>query len=102
MDVLNFLLITASGLFFIGVYGFLTRRNLLTMLISAELMLNGAALNLVAFNRYRWPEELDGLFLAVFIVAIAAAEAALLIAIVLRLYRNTRSVDVSDITELKH
>ncbi|MCS6990944.1 MAG: NADH-quinone oxidoreductase subunit NuoK [Chitinophagales bacterium] len=101
MDVLKFLLIIGTGLFFIGAFGFLTRRNILTMLIAVELMLNGAALNLLAFNRYLWPDRLDGLFLALFIIAIAAAEAAVFIAIVLRLYRNMRTVDVERVSELK-
>lgn len=102
MHVLKYLIILGSGLFFIGLYGFLTRRNILTMLISVELMLNGAAVNLLAFNRYRWPQNLDGLFLALFIIAIAAAEAAVLIAIVLRLYRNRRTVDVSQVDDMKY
>ena len=66
----------SAALFFIGVYGFLTRRNLITMLMSIELILNSVNLNFIAFNKYVWPEKMDGLFFTIFIIAIAAAEAA--------------------------
>ena len=69
------ILFISAGLFFIGVYGFFTRRNLITMLMSVELILNSVNLNFIAFNKYLWPNRMDGLFFTVFIVAIAAAEA---------------------------
>ena len=74
------ILFISAALFFIGVYGFFTRRNLITMLMSIELILNSANLNFIAFNKYLWPEKMDGLFFTVFIIAIAAAEAAVAIA----------------------
>ena len=80
------ILFLSAALFFIGVYGFLTRRNLITMLMSIELILNSVNLNFIAFNKYVWPEKMDGLFFTLFIIAIAAAEAAVAIAIIINLW----------------
>ncbi len=96
------ILFISAALFFIGVYGFLTRRNLITMLMSVELILNSVNLNFIAFNKYLWPGRMDGLFFAVFIVAIAAAEAAVAIAIIINLYRSHKSIDVKNAEELKY
>lgn len=96
------LLFISAALFLVGVYGFLTRRNLITMLMSIELMLNSVNLNFIAFNKYLWPERLDGLFFSVFIIAIAAAEAAVAIAIIINLYRSHQSIDVRSAEELKY
>jgi NADH-quinone oxidoreductase subunit K len=92
----------STGLFFIGVYGFFTRKNLVTMLMSVELILNSVNLNFIAFNKYLWPQRLDGLFFSVFIIAIAAAEAAVAIAIIINLYRTHQSIDVDSAEELKY
>ena len=96
------LLFISSALFFIGVYGFLTRRNLITMLMSIELLLNSVNLNFIAFNKYLWPQKMDGLFFTIFIIAIAAAEAAVAIAIIINLYRSHQSIDVGDAEQLKY
>lgn len=96
------LLFLSTALFFIGVYGFFTRRNLVTMLMSIELILNSVNLNFIAFNKYLWPNRLDGLFFAIFIIAIAAAEAAIAIAIIINLYRTHKSIDVEDAEQLKY
>lgn len=96
------LLFVSSALFFIGVYGFLTRRNLVTMLMSVELILNSVNLNFIAFNKWLWPNRLEGLFFTVFIIAIAAAEAAVAIAIIINLYRTHNSIDVERTEELKY
>ena len=96
------LLFLSTALFFIGVYGFFTRRNLITMLMSIELILNSVNLNFIAFNKYLWPNRLDGLFFAIFIIAIAAAEAAVAIAIIINLYRTHKSIDVEDAEQLKY
>ena len=95
------ILIVSTGLFFIGMYGLLTRRNMITMLMSVELILNSVNINFVAFNRYLYPENLDGIFFTLFIIAIAAAEAAVAIAIIINLYRNFHSIDVEDADEMK-
>ncbi|MDQ6904881.1 MAG: NADH-quinone oxidoreductase subunit NuoK [Bacteroidota bacterium] len=96
------ILLISAALFFIGVYGFLTRRNLITMLMSIELILNSVNLNFIAFNKYLWPDKLDGLFFAIFIIAIAAAEAAVAIAIIINLYRSHHSIDVDSAEEMKY
>ena len=98
---LTHILVVSTALFFIGMYGLFTRRNLITMLMSVELILNSVNINFVAFNKYLYPEALEGVFFSLFIIAIAAAEAAVAIAIIINLYRNFRSIDVEDADELK-
>ena len=95
------ILILSTALFFIGMYGLLTRRNMITMLMSVELILNSVNINFVAFNKYLYPEKLEGVFFTLFIIAIAAAEAAVAIAIIINLYRNLHSIDVEDAGEMK-
>jgi NADH:ubiquinone oxidoreductase subunit K len=95
------LLFVSTALFFIGVYGFFTRRNLVTILMSTELLLNSVNLNFIAFNKYVWPAKLDGVFFTIFIIAIAAAEVAVAIAIIINLYRGHRSIDVEKAEEMK-
>jgi len=96
------LLFLSGALFFTGIFGFLTRRNLITMLMSLELMLNSVNINFISFNKYVWPHQLDGIFFSLFIIAIAAAEAAVAIAIIIHLYRNFRSISVEVAEELKY
>ena len=96
------ILFISTALFFIGVYGFFTRRNLITILMSIELILNSVNLNFIAFNKYLWPDKLDGLFFTIFIIAIAAAEAAVAIAIIINLYRSHHSIDVENAAEMKY
>ncbi len=96
------ILIISTALFFIGVYGFLTRKNLITILMSTELVLNSVNLNFIAFNKYVWPGKLDGMFFAIFIIAIAAAEVAVAIAIIINLYRSHKSIDVENAEEMKY
>ena len=98
---LTHILIVSTALFFIGMYGLLTRRNMITMLMSVELILNSANINFIAFNRYLYPEKLEGIFFTLFIIAIAAAEAAVAIAIIINLYRNFNSIDVEAADEMK-
>jgi NAD(P)H-quinone oxidoreductase subunit 4L len=95
------LLFISTALFFIGVYGFFTRRNLITMLMSVELILNSVNINFIAFNKYLWSHKLDGLMFTVFVIAIAAAEAAVAIAIIINLYRSHQSIDVEKAEEMK-
>lgn len=98
---LSHILFVSTGLFFIGMYGLLTRRNMITMLMSVELILNSVNINFVAFNKYLYPEKLGGVFFTLFIIAVAAAEAAVAIAIIINLYRNLHSIDVEDAGEMK-
>ena len=96
-------IITVSTLmFFIGAYGFISRNNLITMLMAIELMLNAVNINFVAFNKYLHPENMQGHFYSLFIIAIAAAEAAVAISIIINLYRNLHSIDVEDVNKMKH
>lgn len=98
---LTHIIVLSTALFFIGMYGLFTRRNMITMLMSIELMLNSVNINFVAFNKYLYPDKMDGIFFSIFIIAIAAAEAAVAIAIIINLYRTHKSIDVDDVTDLK-
>ncbi|HLP03902.1 MAG TPA: NADH-quinone oxidoreductase subunit NuoK [Paludibacter sp.] len=88
-------------MFFAGIYGFLTRKSLLMILISIELMLNAANINFVVFNRYLFPGQLEGFYFALFTIAIAACETAVAIAIIINIYRNLHSVEVGNLDEMK-
>lgn len=98
---LTHVLFVSTALFFIGMYGLFTRRNLISMLMSIELLLNSVNINFIAFNKYLYPNKLDGVFFTIFIITIAAAEAAVAIAIIINLYRSHKSIDVEDATEMK-
>jgi len=98
---LTHILFVSTALFFIGMYGLFTRRNMITMLMSVELILNSVNINFIAFNKYLYPDKLEGVFFTIFIIAIAAAEAAVAIAIIINLYRNLHSIDVEDAGEMK-
>lgn len=99
---LSHILLLSAALFFIGMYGLFTRRNLITVLMSIELMLNSVNINFVAFNKYLYPEKLNGIFFTIFIITIAAAEAAVAIAIIINLYRHHNSIDVESAEEMKY
>lgn len=98
---LSHILFVSTALFFIGVYGLFTRRNMITMLMAVELILNSVNINFIAFNRYLHADKLDGIFFTIFIITIAAAEAAVAIAIIINLYRSHQSIDVEDAGEMK-
>lgn len=88
-------------MFCCGVYGFVTRRNMIAMLISLELMLNAVDLNFVIFNRFLFPGQFEGMFFALFAIAIAAAETALAIAIIINIFRSVKNIDVRDLNQMK-
>jgi len=88
-------------LFTFGIYGVLVRRNLIAILISIELILNGAALNFLAFNRFLTPETSSGEIFVVFIISLAAAEAAIGLSLMLALYRRFHTANVEKIDRLK-
>ncbi len=94
-------LLVAAGMFCIGVYGVLARRNAVAILMSVELMLNAVNINLVAFWRYMAPENMAGQAFAAFVFVVAAAEAAVGLAIIISVYRSRRSVVVEDVNLLK-
>ncbi len=99
---LNQFLIFSGALFCIGIYGMLTRRNLIAMLMSVELILNAAALNFVAFHHFKYGGEIGGSIFPIFIIAIAAAEAAIVLAIIIAMYRHKRDLDIEHLDTLKH
>lgn len=86
-------LVVGAILFALGIIGFLARRNLILMFLSAEMMLQGVAINLVAFARYRG--NLQGQAFVLFMLTVAACEAGIALALILMLYRNRKSLDVS-------
>ena len=97
--LLNQFLLLGAVLFCLGVYGVLVRRNAVLVLMSIELILNAVNINLVAFGAMHG--SVAGSVFALFVIAIAAAEVGVGLAIVLLIYRNRRSVDLDDIAELK-
>jgi NADH-quinone oxidoreductase subunit K len=88
-------------MFCCGVYGFITRRNMIAILISLELMLNAVDINFVVFNRFLFPGQMEGMIFTLFAIAIAAAETALAIAIIINLFRVSRDIDVKDLNKMK-
>ncbi|MEI7664196.1 MAG: NADH-quinone oxidoreductase subunit NuoK [Bacteroidota bacterium] len=99
---LQWFLITGTIMFFVGIYGFLVRKNLITILMSTELILNSVNINFVAFNKILYPGHLEGMFFAIFIIAVAAAEASVAIAIIINIYRRLVNIDVEKMNEMKY
>jgi NADH:ubiquinone oxidoreductase subunit K len=102
MIPLSWYLIVAAALFSIGLYGVLARRNAVAILMSVELMLNAVNINLVAFWRYTSPDRPVGMAWAIFVLALAAAEAAVGLALVISIYRYRDSVIADDLDTLKY
>jgi NADH:ubiquinone oxidoreductase subunit K len=98
---LSHYLVVGALLFLIGLFGALTRRNVIGILMSIELMFNAANLNLAAFNRYLHPAALVGNAFALFVIAVAAAEIVVGLALVLAIYRNMDTIYAEDINLLK-
>jgi NADH:ubiquinone oxidoreductase subunit K len=98
---LNTYLIIGAILFGFGVFGLVRRPSLIGMLIAVELVLSGASINFMAFNRFLAPDPTVGQIITLFIMAIAAAEAAISLSIVIAVYRNYKSIEVEDLVELK-
>ena len=94
-------LIPSLIMFGCGVYGFVTRKNMIAILISLELMLNSVNINFVVFNSFLFPGQLEGMFFTLFAIAIAAAETALALAIVINVYRKVKNVDIKEISKMK-
>ena len=91
----------AAALFAIGLFGVLTRRNVIGILMSLELMFNAVNINLIAFNHYVTPDKYIGQIFAIFVIVIAAAEATVGLAIVILIYRNWRGIDADRVNLLK-
>ncbi|MGD0036773.1 MAG: NADH-quinone oxidoreductase subunit NuoK [Bacteroidota bacterium] len=107
-DLINFLqhpglmhfLVLSGLLFSFGIFAILTRRNAIMVLMGVELVLNAANINFVAFSRYV-STSLDGHVVAIFVIILAAAEAAIALAIILNIYQNFNTVNVDEINQLK-
>lgn len=99
---MEYYLVVSTIMMFVGIYGFFTRRNLLAMLISVELILNSVDINFAVFNRYLYPDQLEGLFFSLFAIGVSAAETAVAIAIIINIYRNMRNIQVKNLNEMKH
>ena len=99
MVPLNYYIILSAVIFMIGAAGFLIRRNLFIMLMSVELMLNAVNISLVAFSHYL--QDMKGQIFVIFIITVAAAEAAIGLAIIVSLYRNKETVHADEIAEMK-
>jgi len=102
MIPLSWYLIVAALLFSIGLFGVMSRRNAVAILMSVELMLNAVNINLVAFWRYVWYDNVDGLVWAVFVLTVAAAEAAVGLALIISVYRSRDSVVADELDTLKN
>lgn len=101
MIPLYWYLLLAAALFCIGVYGVLSRRNAVGILMGIELMLNAVNINFLAFSRYITPALLTGQIAAIFVITIAAAEAAVGLAIVIAIYRSRNTINADEIDLMK-
>jgi NADH:ubiquinone oxidoreductase subunit K len=93
-------LVVSAGLFAVGVYGLVTKRNAMRLVFSVEILVNAANINFIAFNRFLWPAAL-GQTVVLFSIALAAAEAAVILAIVVVAYRIHDDVDVGELKNLR-
>lgn len=94
-------LVPSVVMFAAGVYGFVTRKNMIALLISLELMLNSADLNFIVFNRFLFPGSMEGMVFTLFAIAIAAAETAIAIAIIINIYRELHNTDITNVKRMK-
>ena len=98
---IEYLLVVSAVMLFAGIYGFLTRKSTLAMLLSIELMLNSADLNFAVFNRLLFNGTHEGLFFSIFGIALAAAESAVAIAIMINIYRLLTNISVDELKKMK-
>lgn len=101
MNSLQSYLVISSVLFSLGIFGIVTRRNAIAILMGIELILNSANINFVAFNRFGGMHKLDGHIFTIFVIVLAAAEAAVALAIIINLFKNAGSVDVDEANTLQ-
>jgi len=94
MDSLESYLVIASALFSLGIYGIITRKNAVAILMGIELILNSANINFIAFDRFNGLGNLDGHVFSIFVIVLAAAEAAVALAIIINLFKNIGTVEV--------
>ena len=101
MDSLQSYLIIAAMLFSMGIYGVVTRKNAIAILMGIELILNSANINFIAFNRFGGMQNLDGHVFSIFVIVLAAAEAATGLSIILVTFRLNNDIDVGELNKLK-
>jgi NAD(P)H-quinone oxidoreductase subunit 4L len=98
---LNYFLVLAAALFCVGIYGLISSRNVVRVLMSIELMLNAVNVNLLAFSNFIDPQNIRGQLFTIFVITVAAAEAAVGLAIILAIYRNRQTIDMERFNLLK-
>lgn len=101
MVQMEWYLVLSTFMMFVGILGFLVRRNLLAMLISIELILNSVDINFAVFNRFLFPGELEGVFFTIFAIGVSAAETAVAIAIIINIYRNMKNIQVKNLNRMQ-
>lgn len=101
MITLSHFLILGAIVFTIGLYGALSKKSVIAVLMCIELMLNAVNINLIAFNRYLTPDEVTGYVFAIFIIAVAAAEIAIALALAVRIYKERMTSEIDEINILK-
>lgn len=94
-------LVPSVIMFAAGVFGFVTRKNMIALLISIELMLNAVDLNFVVFNRFLFPGSMEGMVFTLFAIALAAAETAVAIAIIINVYRMVGNTSINSVKKMK-
>ena len=99
---MSFYIILSLIMFFCGVYGFITRKNLIAMLMSLELILNAVNINFAVFNRFLFPGQMEGMFFTIFIIGVAAAETALAIAIIINVFRSVDRIEADELKKMKY
>ena len=99
---LEYYLIISTLMFFIGIFGFITRKNMIAILISLELVLNAVEINFAAFNRFLYPHQLEGMFFTLFGIAITAAETAVALAIIINAYRSVGNININSLNKMKN
>ncbi|MDR0546330.1 MAG: NADH-quinone oxidoreductase subunit NuoK [Dysgonamonadaceae bacterium] len=99
---MEYYLIISTLMFFIGIYGFITRKNMIAMLISLELILNAVEINFAVFNRFLFPHQLEGMFFTLFGIAITAAETAVALAIIINAYRTIGNIEINNLNKMKN
>ena len=101
MNTLESYLVISAALFALGIYGVVTRKNAIAILMGIELILNSANINFVAFNRFGNFQILDGHIFSIFVIVLAAAEAAVALAIVINLFKSIGTVEVDQADTMK-
>ena len=101
MIQMEYYLIISTLMFFIGIYGFISRKNMIAILISLELVLNAVEINFAVFNRYLFPEQFEGMFFSLFGIAITAAETAVALAIIINAYRAIGNIEIKNLSKMK-